>query len=98
MDYSANRAYSFSLSDMAWSEETSTLPLYLYSPADIQLNDGFLSIGGKDTGSRFLSNSVGLVYKFREDKYEWELQNYRLDVTRSAMSATAVPDTFLDCD
>jgi hypothetical protein len=66
---------------MLWVEGP-PIPAVLTNMTNVQLSDGFSSIGGWPGGA----------YKFNQDSYQWEVIPEALKVPKSSSAAAAVPD------
>jgi len=86
------QAYIFSLTDLTWRAGP-PLPEEIDEIASIQLEDGFLAIGGYDT--EYLSSKA--IFKFSQDTYEWTKQEEQLERGRENAIYITVPDDFVDC-
>jgi len=90
---SDTRSFIFSLTDLEWREGP-VLPENLDFLTSVQLNNGFLAIGGFDRNDL----EVDTIYRFDPNSYDWVLEKERLAVPRRFAAAVAVPDEFLACE
>jgi len=84
-------SYIFSLTHLEWRDGPK-LPVSTVDSFPVQLNYGFLSIGGQ-VGSSYHSG----IYRFDENAYDWVLEAEQLETPRRYAAAVAVPDSFLNC-
>jgi len=84
-------SYIYSIDDREWRDGPK-LPQSTVDSFPVQLDDGFLSMGGK-LGSSYHAT----IYKFDENAYDWLVEPVRLETPRQFAAAVTVPDTFLNC-
>jgi len=95
-----DRSFIFSLSDLSW-RKGEKLPQDIDETISVQLDDGFLAVGGKvkanDDPADYTFLSQDTLYKFGQETYEWSLQAECLNVARHLSAAVAVPEDFFAC-
>jgi len=80
----------FSFKDLSGREIEHYSDLWINHQATAQLSDGVLAIGGDID----YTISIGDVYKFSQDTYEWSLEESRLTFPRTSPTAVTVPVSF----
>jgi len=87
--------YIYNFEDDEW-REGSIMPEILWDSSSVQLEDGVVSLGGRLNIATL--RKYDLIFKFREDTYEWETFDQHLIAERDSFPSVAVPDDFLDCN
>jgi len=88
---SGEDAFLFSLSDLTWRSGP-PLPQNLHTFTSVQLDNGFMAIGGKD-GEGLATSTVFTI----DSNYNWATFEDTLDTKKVHSMGVNVPSSFLDC-
>jgi len=86
------RTFIYNLANDAWREGP-PFPQKLSMPSYARVEDGLITVGGSVEFTDY-----GVVYKFKEDTYEWEMLNQTLSWYRSSFASVTIPDDFVNCN
>jgi len=89
---SADGSYIFSLTELSWRVGP-PMPEELYRLTSVQLDDGFMIVGGIDTDYESSSQSVHTI----DSNYNWSSNREGLSGTLDYTAGVKIPDEFLNC-
>jgi len=89
-------ALIFSLDDLGWRNGP-PLPRNIVNVASIQLEDGFMALGGRNCASGYCREAVDDVYEFDGESYEWIELGDGLSLPRELFASVAAPSGFVNC-
>jgi len=89
---SGDLSFIFSLTELTWRSGP-PLPEELYQLTSVQLDDGFMVIGGVDGKDLVSRNSVHTI----DSNYNWISNKNGFELGRDYIIGVKVPNDFLNC-
>jgi len=98
MSIQGGDTFIFSLRDLKW-RPAQPIPVktYLFAPSLVQVEGGFVVIGGREESLTMGPRVNEHIFLFDETSYRWLLQDPNPTDPRFNAAAIAVSDTFLEC-